>query len=143
MFALALLSCFVLVHSNEIKNSQPYKFGYSLKSKHGEQQHREESGKAGEAVVGSYGFTDAKGFYRIVHYIADKAGFRVQIKPNEPGTGKQHPSNVRMFSNDLTPRGKLKKVEATVKVAANSILKLGDVQGRRGYKNEMNSCNIS
>ncbi|GFV09176.1 cuticle protein 16.8 [Trichonephila clavipes] len=46
---------------------QPYKFGYSVKDKHGE-QHREESGDGGHAVRGSYGFTDARA---AVHLISD------------------------------------------------------------------------
>ncbi|GFT24267.1 uncharacterized protein NPIL_242781 [Nephila pilipes] len=76
---------------------QPYKFGYSVKDKHGE-QHREEAGD-GHAVRGSYGFTDARGIHRQVHYVADKAGFRAQVKTNEPGTANQNPAAVQLISD--------------------------------------------
>ncbi|GFX94910.1 cuticle protein 16.8 [Trichonephila clavipes] len=44
---------------------QPYKFGCSVKDKHGV-QHREEAGD-GHAVRGSYGFSDARGIHRQVN----------------------------------------------------------------------------
>ncbi|GFT72948.1 cuticle protein 16.8 [Nephila pilipes] len=77
---------------------QPYKFGYSIKDHHGE-QHREESGDGGHAVRGSYGFTDARGIRRQVHYVADHGGFRAQVKTNEPGTANQNPAAVHLFSD--------------------------------------------
>ncbi|CAL1279573.1 unnamed protein product, partial [Larinioides sclopetarius] len=77
---------------------QPYKFGYSVKDHHGE-QHREESGDGGHAVRGSYGFTDARGIHRQVHYIADHGGFRAEVKTNEPGTANQNPAAVHMISD--------------------------------------------
>ncbi|GFU48560.1 cuticle protein 16.8 [Nephila pilipes] len=77
---------------------QPYKFGYSVKDKHGE-QHREESGDGGHAVRGSYGFTDARGIRREVHYVADHGGFRAQVKTNEPGTANQNPAAVHLVSD--------------------------------------------
>ncbi|XP_015928969.1 adult-specific rigid cuticular protein 15.7-like [Parasteatoda tepidariorum] len=76
---------------------KPYKFGYSIKDKHGE-QHREESGTGGH-VTGSYGFTDARGIKRQVNYIADKAGFRAKVKTNEPGTANQNPAAVQLISD--------------------------------------------
>ncbi|GFT48854.1 cuticle protein 16.8 [Nephila pilipes] len=76
----------------------PYKFGYSIKDKHGE-QHREESGDGGHAVRGSYGFTDARGIRREVHYVADHGGFRAQVKTNEPGTANQNPAAVHIVSD--------------------------------------------
>ncbi|GFR19123.1 cuticle protein 16.8 [Trichonephila clavata] len=77
---------------------QPYKFGYSVKDHHGE-QHREESGDGGHAVRGSYGFTDARGIRREVHYVADHGGFRAQVKTNEPGTANQNPAAVHLISD--------------------------------------------
>ncbi|GFR29054.1 cuticle protein 16.8 [Trichonephila clavata] len=76
---------------------QPYKFGYSVKDKHGE-QHREEAGD-GHAVRGSYGFSDARGIRRQVNYVADHAGFRAQVKTNEPGTANQNPAAVHLISD--------------------------------------------
>ncbi|GFQ88700.1 cuticle protein 16.8 [Trichonephila clavata] len=77
---------------------QPYKFGYNIKDHHGE-QHREESGNGGHAVRGSYGFTDARGIRREVHYVADHGGFRAQVKTNEPGTANQNPAAVHLISD--------------------------------------------
>ncbi|GFU28382.1 cuticle protein 16.8 [Nephila pilipes] len=93
---VVVASAFVLqpVHHHA---PQPYKFGYSVKDKHGE-QHREEAGD-GHAVRGSYGFSDARGIHRQVNYVADKAGFRAQVKTNEPGTANQNPAAVQLISN--------------------------------------------
>lgn len=77
---------------------QPYKFGYDIKDKHGE-QYREESGDGSGSVRGSYGFTDARGVRRQVDYVADHAGFRAQVKTNEPGTANQNPAAVQMISD--------------------------------------------
>ncbi|GIY53987.1 uncharacterized protein CEXT_305141 [Caerostris extrusa] len=76
----------------------PYKFGYSIKDHHSE-QHREESGNGAGAVVGNYGFTDDRGIARQVNYVADHAGFRAQVKTNEPGTANQNPAAVQVISN--------------------------------------------
>ncbi|KAG8188496.1 hypothetical protein JTE90_008061 [Oedothorax gibbosus] len=87
-----------LLHHEPIHHvAKPYAFGYSVKDHHGE-QHREESGHGG-AVKGSYGFTDARGVHRQVEYVADGAGFRAQVKTNEPGTANQNPAAVHMISD--------------------------------------------
>ncbi|CAL1288792.1 unnamed protein product [Larinioides sclopetarius] len=107
MFIVAVLSCIALVSAHgghEIHHPQPYKFGYSVKDHHGE-QHREESGDGVGSVVGNYGFTDDRGIARQVNYIADHAGFRAQVKTNEPGTANQNPAAVQMISNDPYARG--------------------------------------
>ncbi|GBN36522.1 hypothetical protein AVEN_92941-1 [Araneus ventricosus] len=80
-----------------IHHPQPFKFGYSIKDKHGE-QHREEVGD-GKNVKGSYGFTDARGIHRQVNYVADHGGFRAQVKTNEPGTANQNPAAVHIISD--------------------------------------------
>ncbi|KAG8200058.1 hypothetical protein JTE90_001916 [Oedothorax gibbosus] len=72
---------------------QPYKFGYQVKDKEGAQHRHEESDGHGN-VRGSYGYTDDKGQYREVHYVADKNGFRAQVKTNEAGTANQNPAHV-------------------------------------------------
>ncbi|GFU17338.1 cuticle protein 16.8 [Trichonephila clavipes] len=83
---------------------QPYKFGYSIKDHHGE-QHREESGDGGHAVRGSYGFTDARGVRRQVHYVADHGGFRAEVKTNEPGTANQNPAAVHLIADAPSAHG--------------------------------------
>ncbi|XP_055930982.1 adult-specific cuticular protein ACP-20-like [Argiope bruennichi] len=99
VFILAALAvaAFASLHHEPIHHSQPFKFGYSVKDKHGE-QHREEVGD-GKNVKGSYGFTDARGIRRQVNYVADHAGFRAQVKTNEPGTANQNPAAVHIISD--------------------------------------------
>ncbi|XP_003740053.1 adult-specific rigid cuticular protein 15.7-like [Galendromus occidentalis] len=62
-----------------------YAFAYDIKNGHGAANGRKESGGP-HGVVGSYYIGDIDGRHRTVHYVADKAGFRAQIKTNEPGT---------------------------------------------------------
>ncbi|CAL1280744.1 unnamed protein product [Larinioides sclopetarius] len=99
IFILASLGLAALasLHHEPIHHPQPFKFGYSVKDKHGE-QHREEVGD-GKNVKGSYGFTDARGIHRQVNYVADHAGFRAQVKTNEPGTANQNPAAVQIISD--------------------------------------------
>ncbi|KAF8773354.1 Cuticle protein 16.8 like protein [Argiope bruennichi] len=82
----------------EIHKPLPYSFGYKIKDKHGE-QHREETGDGVGVVKGSYGFTDERGIHRQVHYVADKAGFRAEVKTNEHGTASLDPAHVKMISS--------------------------------------------
>ncbi|XP_055950779.1 histidine-rich glycoprotein-like isoform X1 [Argiope bruennichi] len=74
---------------------QPYKFGYEVKDKDST-QHRHEEGDGHGNVRGTYGYTDDKGQYREVHYVADKNGFRAQVKTNEAGTANQNPADVEV-----------------------------------------------
>ncbi|GFR15117.1 cuticle protein 16.8 [Trichonephila clavata] len=75
-----------------------YAFGYSVKDKHGE-QHREETGDGAGGVKGSYGFKDDRGVSREVVYVADKAGFRPEIKTNEHGTAPHDPAATKLDSS--------------------------------------------
>ncbi|XP_071034216.1 adult-specific rigid cuticular protein 15.7-like [Parasteatoda tepidariorum] len=99
VFLLAAVATVALANLHEPVHHapKPYKFGYSIKDKHGE-QHREESGTGGH-VTGSYGFTDDRGIKRQVNYVADHAGFRAQVKTNEPGTANQNPAAVQLISD--------------------------------------------
>lgn len=68
-----------------------YAFGYN--EGHGTgATFRRESGSPG-AVVGSYGLSVADGRQRVVNYVADAAGFRADIKTNEPGVEPKDPAN--------------------------------------------------
>ncbi|CAL1301430.1 unnamed protein product [Larinioides sclopetarius] len=102
MFLLVVLSCIVLAkcqHHGDIHyHPQPYAFGYTVNDHHSE-QHRQETGNGHSAVVGSYGFTDARGIARQVNYIADHAGFRAHVNTNEPGTANQNPAAVHLISH--------------------------------------------
>ncbi|GIY51546.1 cuticle protein 14 isoform a [Caerostris darwini] len=61
-----------------------YNFGYNEAHLSGG-TFRKESGDALGNKIGSYGLQEADGRTRIVNYIADANGFRVDIKTNEPG----------------------------------------------------------
>ncbi|GBN02674.1 hypothetical protein AVEN_22152-1 [Araneus ventricosus] len=102
MFLLVVLACVVLAqaqhHEDIYRHPQPYAFGYSVRDHHSE-QHRQETGNGHGAVVGSYGFTDARGIARRVNYVADHAGFRAQVNTNEPGTANQNPAAVHVNSH--------------------------------------------
>lgn len=73
---------------------QPYSFGYELTDEYGTKQTRQESSDANNAKTGSYGFTDARGVFRQVNYVADADGFRASISTNEPGTAPSAPASV-------------------------------------------------
>lgn len=50
-------------------------------------------------VHGSYGYRDNNGVYREVVYVADKNGFRANIKTNELGvSGSKNPASVKIES---------------------------------------------
>ncbi|XP_035210932.1 cuticle protein 10.9-like [Stegodyphus dumicola] len=83
---------------NELHEPKPYHFGYEAKGKHGSHYHKE-AGDGHGTVHGSYGYTDEKGVYREVIYVADHKGFRAEVKTNEPGTTNQNPAHVRLDSS--------------------------------------------
>ncbi|XP_070387025.1 uncharacterized protein [Dermacentor albipictus] len=64
---------------------QPYSFGYEISDGYGNKQVRHEVSDGHNHKRGSYGFVDARGIYRQVHYVADHNGFRATIESNEPG----------------------------------------------------------
>ncbi|GIY56510.1 hypothetical protein CEXT_168651 [Caerostris extrusa] len=45
------------------------------------------------------GSPTTEGVHRQVNYVADHAGFRAQVKTNEPGTANQNPAAVHMISD--------------------------------------------
>ncbi|GFQ80690.1 cuticle protein 16.8 [Trichonephila clavata] len=108
MFFIAILSCIALTQASgplNIYRPQSYEFGYGIND-HFSNQYRQEAGNGAGGVVGSYGFTDARGIARRVNYIADHAGFRAQVNTNEPGTANQNPAAVQVISDaPYAPRG--------------------------------------
>lgn len=50
-------------------------------------------------MKGSYNFKDHRGIHRQADYIADKAGFRAEVKMNEPGTANQNPADINIHSS--------------------------------------------
>ncbi|GFX83818.1 cuticle protein 14 isoform a [Trichonephila clavipes] len=84
---------------------RPFNMGYQTPVGEGGMTFRTEQGDGSGNVQGSYGYTDAQGLYRVVEYIAGAAGFRANIKTNEPGTdGKENPADVQM-NVERTPAG--------------------------------------
>ncbi|KAM7308608.1 putative structural constituent of cuticle [Ixodes scapularis] len=75
---------------------QPFDFGYNVQDEFGNTQFRQEKGDESGSVQGSYGYTDALGVYRKVHYVADQNGFRADIKSNEPGVKQENPADVQL-----------------------------------------------
>lgn len=110
---------------------KPYSFGYAIKDKHGE-QHRQEIGDGLHKVTGSYGFKDERGIERQVNYIADKEGFRAEIKTNEPGTASLNPAGVKMESSAHPYFGTSKGKEEAA-VASNDGFALGNEFGFPGF----------
>ncbi|XP_035229380.1 uncharacterized PPE family protein PPE24-like, partial [Stegodyphus dumicola] len=108
---------------------QPYKFGYSIKDV-SSQQYREEAGNGAGVVTGSYGFTDANGIQRQVNYIADAAGFRAQVKTNEPGTANQNPADVEVISNTPVTTKLIKPVVGPQLVKVNPTVSLGAIRNQ-------------
>ncbi|KFM73250.1 Cuticle protein 14 isoform b, partial [Stegodyphus mimosarum] len=70
-----------------------YNFGYDEGHLSGG-SFRKEAGDAFGNKIGSYGLRDADGRQRIVNYVADAAGFRADIKSNEPGVEPKDPAAV-------------------------------------------------
>ncbi|CAL1288457.1 unnamed protein product, partial [Larinioides sclopetarius] len=68
-----------------------YNFGYDEGHLSGG-TFRKEAGDAFGNKVGSYGLRDADGRVRVVNYVADAAGFRADIKTNEPGVEPKDPA---------------------------------------------------
>ncbi|UYV73566.1 hypothetical protein LAZ67_10004124 [Cordylochernes scorpioides] len=89
------------MHTCVPQKAHPYHFGYKAdnvghKGHHGGSHYRHESGDGHGKVHGSYGYVDEHGNKRHVDYVADKHGFRANVKTNEPGTSNQHPAAVHV-----------------------------------------------
>ncbi|XP_022665864.1 adult-specific rigid cuticular protein 15.7-like [Varroa jacobsoni] len=88
-------------HSNSFHKQDDYgnyAFAYNIKNGHGAVNGRKESGGHG-GTVGSYYIGDIDGRQRSVHYIADKLGFRAQVKTNEPGTKTSYAAAATVYSS--------------------------------------------
>ncbi|XP_067137286.1 cuticle protein 10.9-like [Centruroides vittatus] len=90
-----------LYHDPSYYAPKPYDFGYDVQDSYGNQQFRKETSDGKGRVVGSYGYTDAYGIYRIVEYVADEFGYRAKVKTNEPGTANQNPAHVTVRSQAI------------------------------------------
>ncbi|KAK8776937.1 uncharacterized protein LOC144123013 [Amblyomma americanum] len=77
----------------------PYSFGYDTVDEYGNKQFHKEESDSNNIKTGSYGYTDANGLYRRVHYVADSTGFHVTVTTNEPGTAPGRSANA-IFNAD-------------------------------------------
>ncbi|GFT42268.1 cuticle protein 14 isoform b [Nephila pilipes] len=90
---------------SNIQNSRGFEYRIKdeeLRASHFRKEERDQNG----VVRGSYGLRDPNGSFRLVRYIADDKGFRVDISSNEPGVGRQSPANVDLnrFSHSSQDR---------------------------------------
>lgn len=108
---LALAVC-QIVHCSPVPPSEPYSYhhfdpysyGYDVEDNYGNKQWRQEKSNHPHEVHGSYGYRDKNGVYREVTYVADKDGFRANIKTNEPGVeGAKDPASTNIESYYSAP----------------------------------------
>ncbi|GIX88226.1 cuticle protein 14 isoform b [Caerostris extrusa] len=90
--APALLSTGASTQYRAQDNIGNYNFGYDEGHISGG-TFRKEAGDVFGNKVGSYGLRDADGRVRVVNYVADAAGFRADIKTNEPGVEPKDPAS--------------------------------------------------
>ncbi|GBN78499.1 hypothetical protein AVEN_25191-1 [Araneus ventricosus] len=108
MFPLVLLACFAFAHGqfhyDTHHHARPYQVGYYIRDPH-RHQHAEEIRDHAGAVAGRYGYLDARGIGRQVHYVADHAGLRARVHTNEPEVVHNTPVAARVVSDGLLARG--------------------------------------
>lgn len=84
--------------------------GLQVEDSYGNKQWRQENSNKPMEVHGSYGYRDNHGVYREVYYVADKNGFRANIKTNEPGlAGAKDSASVRLESHNHAPTCKYRQ----------------------------------
>ncbi|XP_077512451.1 cuticle protein 10.9-like [Amblyomma americanum] len=90
----ALGQCHVVRRAAEDNDPDlPYSVNYDHTDEHGTRIYRLEITDADNVRMGTYGYMDAKGLYRQVHYFADATGFHVYVCTNEPGTETSYPAD--------------------------------------------------
>ncbi|GFR01357.1 cuticle protein 14 isoform a [Trichonephila clavata] len=76
-----------------------YRFSYNVANPEGE-QFRSEGTDALGRVVGSYGLKHIDGTHRVVEYVADKDGFRAEVRSNEPGVISAEAADASIIKTD-------------------------------------------
>ncbi|EEC12114.1 cuticle protein, putative [Ixodes scapularis] len=102
MFSKVFLCCFFAFAASQVvvhNPPQPYSFGYDNTDEFGTRMTRQETGDEFNNKVGSYSYVDALGVARTVNYVADAAGFRVNVDTNEPGTKTSSPAHAQFLSS--------------------------------------------
>ncbi|CAL1284970.1 unnamed protein product [Larinioides sclopetarius] len=130
LFLIVLASiAFSQVHSQYLYDghyhARPYQAGYYIREPH-RHQHAEVTRDHRGAVAGRYGYLDASGIGRHVHYVADHAGLRARVHTNEPAVVHNTPAvAARIASDSVAARG------LAVVPTYNSVLGYG--YGVNGY----------
>ncbi|KAF8773337.1 adult-specific rigid cuticular protein 15.7-like [Argiope bruennichi] len=109
MFLLTVLACISLSQAshllyNAYPYARPYQAGYYVREPH-RHEHAEVVRDHGGAVAGRYGYLDASGIGRQVHYVADHAGLRAKVHTNEPAVVRNAPLAAGIVSDGLLARG--------------------------------------
>ncbi|CAN7992675.1 unnamed protein product, partial [Ixodes hexagonus] len=89
-----------------------YKFDFNVKDAQGHTQNRWETTDAHNVRKGGYSFTDPDGRFRQVQYEADRHGFRVLVRTNEPGAITHFPDHAAIIRE--VPPVQVKQVSAAV-----------------------------
>lgn len=96
-----------VVESAPLGQAEPFAFDFKTDDNNGNGQYRKEESDKDGVVRGSYGYTDSNGIYRHVQYIADRDGFRANIKSNEPGMdGETQPADIQLAAVE-SPKSRL------------------------------------
>ncbi|KAF8773328.1 Adult-specific rigid cuticular protein 15.5 like protein [Argiope bruennichi] len=109
MFLLIVLACISLSQASQLlygayPYARPYQAGYYVREPH-RHEHVEVARDHGGAVAGRYGYLDASGIGRQVHYVADHAGLRANVHTNEPAVVHNAPLAAGIVSDGLLARG--------------------------------------
>lgn len=107
-FQLAgLLLCLLCVRAQQLgkdESPKPFKIDYVASGPNGSSNHVAQGDENGR-VVGTYGLQLADGRFRIVKYVADELGYRVEsVETNEQGTRNENPNDVNMYSSYEEPK---------------------------------------
>uniref|UniRef100_A0A061QLE1 Putative cuticular protein n=1 Tax=Cupiennius salei TaxID=6928 RepID=A0A061QLE1_CUPSA len=92
----------------------PYAFNYEAEASGGSSARKEASDASG-TVTGTYEVRNADGSVRVVDYIADKDGFRANVKTNELGTKSDNPADVTVKSD--APSGPVQVRQSSIQEA--------------------------
>lgn len=98
-----------------------YKFSYAVSNNDGDHFRKEGTDDLGR-VIGTYGLTHNDGTHRVVEYIADKDGFRAEVRSNEPGVASAEVASASIVK--LAP-------DLPLATAASSVDKSGRAFGTR------------
>ncbi|XP_067118693.1 cuticle protein 16.8-like [Centruroides vittatus] len=104
VYLAAYLLCIGAQLADKDERPKPFKFEYTAQGPNGTSNHVAQGDENGR-VLGSYGLNLADGRFRIVKYIADENGYRVEsIETNEQGTRNENPNDVNFYSSYEEPQ---------------------------------------